>query len=392
MFTVVHLANHGSRNIGNAALIHGLERLLHEDIPRQVRFVAEPWDEYSRGLRAFDESFVKRVNEADALLVGAAVAFDGSGFRFDLPLELWKRIERPIVLYGLSHRTWRRRPFPHRDRVVRVLQAALANERVIFSVRNDGTKEWLEAQSGEPLPHLRVAPDPAVFVPTVDAPHLELEPGRPTVLVAPNAEDEIERFGSALRRRALRRPQASRVVPLTSSWSWREERERVLRDVAAALSRIVRERDATLVFCSNDPFDVGMSYDLFSMLHPEARYNSAFAPAALPVAAGPAYYDLFAKADVVLGMRIHSMTPPIGIGTPVVPLVSQDRMRVFMADSGISDLCVEMLDEHVGDRVHEALVRALDDPVALRTRLAAARDTLRARASELDAEISGLLR
>ena len=78
LLTFMHLANHGARNIGNAALIFGLERVLREDLPGDVEFVREPWDLYSRRVRRFDASFVERVNaECDALLVGAAVTFDG---------------------------------------------------------------------------------------------------------------------------------------------------------------------------------------------------------------------------------------------------------------------------------------------------------------------------
>ena len=49
--TFMHLANHGARNIGNAALILGLERVLREDLPGDVEFLREPWDLYSRFVR-----------------------------------------------------------------------------------------------------------------------------------------------------------------------------------------------------------------------------------------------------------------------------------------------------------------------------------------------------
>src|SRR5205823_4768975 len=103
--------NYGGRNIGNGALILGLERVLQEDFEGPVAFTGEAWDDYTRGLKRFDEGFVELVNCSDGLVVGAALTFDGrpafgeTGMRFDLPHRLWPRIERPVVFYGLSHRT-----------------------------------------------------------------------------------------------------------------------------------------------------------------------------------------------------------------------------------------------------------------------------------------------
>ena len=394
----MHLANHGARNIGNAALIFGLERVLREDLPGDVEFLREPWDLYSRGLRRFDASFVERVNaDCDALLVGAAVTFDcgrsyaNTGFRFDLPLELWARIEKPIVLYGLSYRAWPRRAYHHQDALRRALEMMLSSDHVLLGVRNDGTKQWLESIAGHKLDGIHVVPDPAVFVPTEDAPHPELDPDRPNILVAPNAEDEIERFGRAARKRSLRRPDASRPLPFSSSWRWRETRQLFLRALARTLDGLAREHDANLVFCANDPFDVGMAYELFGLLHPDTRYLVSFTAAALPTAAGPGFYDLYAKADLVLGMRIHSITPNIGLGTPVVPIVSQGRMTAFLEDAGLGDLAIDIHADDLGERTFAAASHALADPESARARLRTARAALRQRTAEFDATVGSFV-
>jgi hypothetical protein len=394
----MHLANHGSRNIGNAALILGLERVLREDL-REAAFVPESWDLYSRGVRRFGPDFVERVNrDADALLVGAAVAFDGAGlyqstgFRFDLPVELWAHVDRPIVLYGLSHRTWPRRPYLNRDALRAALTGVLTRPNVLFSVRNDGTKEWLESVAGEPLGEVRVVPDPAVYVPVNDVPHLELDSSRPNVIVAPNGEDTIERFGVLRRKRAPRIPTRMRQLPFTSTWGWREHRAGFLRALARAVDRIAKNHDANVILCAHEPTDVVMASELFDYLDGETRYNVTYASAVLPVAAGASFYDLYAKADLVLGMRIHSFTPAIGLGTPVVPLVSQDRMRNFACDVGIADLCIEIFDPDVEESIVAKASNALGDPESVRVRLRAAHDNLRARTAAFDAEVAAHVR
>jgi hypothetical protein len=394
---LMHLANHGGKNIGNAALIEGAERVLREDLPTDVTFAPEPWDLYSRRLRRFDQDFVGRVNrEADGLLVGGAVSFDGSslyanaGFRLDLPLELWDRIERPIVFYALSYRSWPNWTYHHVDALRATLAHLLADERVLFSVRNDGTKEFLERLTGLRSESVHVVPDPGLFVPVEDAFHPELEPGLTNVIVAPNAEDEIQRY--ARDGRALRRLRPGRDLrgwlPVSSSGEWRERRGRALSGLSAALARLAGERELNVVFCAHDVFDVGLCQELFWLLPEEVRHRCVFASASLSNTRGRYFFDLYAKADLAISMRIHSMNPAVGLGTPVVPIVSQDRMRTFMANAGLQDLAVELHDDSLAESVHRAASAALADPSALRERLLETRARLRAQTAAFGALVA----
>jgi Polysaccharide pyruvyl transferase len=400
---LLHLANHGGRNVGNGALIFGLERVLREDLPFEVEFLAEPWDLYSRGARRFDEDFVARVNrDSDALLVGAAVAFDGSayrsetGFRFDLPLELWSRVEKPILFYGLSHRTFRHRPYAHMDALRRALERIVADERILFAARNDGTKSWLEGILGESTARIGEVPDPGVFVQPLDADHLELEHGRRHLIVAPNAEDEPSRWARASRRRSPLRPSTRgttrELLPISSSWGWREARKRFVQSLARATGRIAQDHDVNIVFCSHDAFDLELSFELWQQLPDAVKYRAAFTGSAVTAASAPRFYDLYAKADAAISMRIHSMNPAIGIGTPVVPVLSQARMHNFMRDAGLSDLCVDAFAGDIEEQLVERAGAALTEPEPLRHRLDSARDGLRRRVSDFNAHVAEFLR
>jgi hypothetical protein len=389
----MHLANWGGRNIGNAALIYGLERTVKEDLG-DVEFAPEPWDDYTRGLRRFDEAFVEKVNATDGLVVGAAVSFDGSprfansGFRFDLPLALWDRIDKPIVFYGLSYRSWPDKPYHHRDALARALEHAVRSEHVLFSVRADGTKAWLESVLGRSEPGIHEVPDPAIFVPAEDVWHPELEDGKVNVIVAPNVEEDVYRWGgrpetlwqSRFRRLARRVPE------------WRERRLRFLRGLAGALERLGAEHDLNVIFVAHDTSDHWLSYEIFALLSEELKHRCVFGPASLPVHRGRYFYDLYAKADLALSMRIHSMNPCIGLGTPDVPLVSQRRMKMFMTEVGLADLAVDVLDADVGDRIHAAASRALADPESIRVRYAEVSAKLRGRTAEFNARMGAFLR
>ncbi len=403
MTTFLHLANHRSNNIGNAALIHGLERVLREDWPGEVRFVPEAWAEYSRGLLDFDEAFVDRVNrECDALLVGAAVTFEGrarfaaTGMRFDLPLGLWERIERPIVFYGVSRRTWPHKIYHHRDALRRALEHVISSDRVLFAARNDGTKEWLEEVLGRPSDRIESVPDPALYVPAQDSWHPELAEGSRNVIVNLNGEDELYRFGGELRARTWERL-AGRIDErrlerlFAYSRGWVDARRRLVEGLAAAFDRLSREHELNLVLAAHGFGDLPLTQLFLSHLPDELKLRTVVANTGLPVELGPYFYDLYAKADLAVSMRIHSMNPAVGLGTPVVPLVSQSRMRHFMADAGLDDLTVDVLGSDIAGRAHRAMSRALTDGDAIRSRLRAVVAGLREQTAAFNGRVAAFV-
>ncbi|HEB94203.1 MAG TPA: hypothetical protein ENI94_12220, partial [Gammaproteobacteria bacterium] len=122
---LVHLANFNSTNVGNGALIHGLEKTMEEDFSISIDWKREPWDDYTFGLRDFDQDFVDKINQSDGLIVGGAVTFNGrdyndrTGTRFELPFQYWNKIKKPVVFYGLSYRCWKGQEYHHLDKLKR---------------------------------------------------------------------------------------------------------------------------------------------------------------------------------------------------------------------------------------------------------------------------------
>jgi polysaccharide pyruvyl transferase WcaK-like protein len=394
---LLHLANFGSRNIGNGALILGLERVLAEDFATPPQLSAEPWDDYSLGARHFDESFVERVNtECDALLVGAAVTFDGrpryasTGMRFDLPLELWPRIRKPMVFYGLSHRDWRHAAnYQHLDSLKKTIETMVESANVLFSVRNDGTKAWLEELTGVASAAIVEVPDPAVYVPIEDGEHLELEDGKTNLLLALN--DEIGSIFFEETPTPTREPgwrprgwtRLSRLwAPDTPAWERRVEA--VLAALAQVVVRLADEVDLNVVLVPHDHADIWPSGAFLRHLPARPRQLCVFANTGLRIEHTPRFYDLYAKCDAAVSLRVHSMNPAVGIGAPVVPVVSQRRMTEFMRDAGLEQLCVSVRDPELADAVYQRVRTALERPAEVRAALEAARISLRERTARFD--------
>ncbi|MDP3661504.1 MAG: polysaccharide pyruvyl transferase family protein [bacterium] len=389
----IHLANTGSTNIGNGALILGAEHTLAEDIPG-VTFAREPWDDYTFGVKKFDEQFVRMVNEsADALLIGAAVSFNGqphqkeTGTRFELPLPLWDKIKKPIIFYGVSYRHWPFQPYHNLERFKKTMAYVLNAPHILFSVRNDGTKEWIERVIGYASKKIIVIPDPALFVPTERAVHHELSSDAVNIALSLNNEDEVYRFGGAGRELFWR--VASPFVPekkLISFWRripwWDARRARFLKELADALEVFSQTRAVNIILCPHY-FD---DYTIISKFIPfcpiKFPHQNIVSTGMLRVSQTPYFYDLYAQADVALSMRVHSMSPAIGLETPTIALTSQTRMTTFLYDAGLSDFGIDIFDARFKEKLIERLsfIDAHRDEVKVRLRDAVCRMRERTRA------------
>lgn len=371
---LLHLVNAHSTNIGNGALIEGLERVVSEDAREPIAWRREAWDDYTFELKAFDRAFVDLVNGHDALIVNGAVAINGraylrhAGMRFDLPAQLWDEIKRPIVFYGLSYRHWRGQPFHHLDKFKEAVARISASPRMILGVRNDGTRAWLRDTMGIDVSRIVEVPDTAVFVPfDPSARASELEPQRVNVIVALNDEDSPQRYAEP------------------------GSRERVLRGVAGTLSRLLSRHDMNIVLAPHYFDDHRMIADLIEMCPPRLAHQRMISSGLARVANTREFYGRYARADLVIAMRVHSMSPAIGLGVPMVPLVTQDRMVDFLADVGLADLAVDALAPDLEARLTTAAEATLADPASIRRRFSAAREGMRTRLAEFNRRVAGLL-
>ena len=342
-----HLANFNSTNIGNGALISGTERVLQEDLGERIEFVREAWDDYNFEKR-FDEDFVRRVNEeSDCLLVGGAVAINGraylsnSGWRLDLPPELWPTIRVPILIGGISHRFWKDQPFHHLDRFRSSVRFLLQRENTWFGVRNDGTKAWMENLLQESLPGIHEMPDPALFVETRESFHPELKPGCRNVLIAFNSEDEEWRFGP----------------------SGAEAKANFLTILSRVVVRLFDEwKDIQLILCPHYLDDFRFMAEFIQHLPPRIAHRHTVAAGMYRVSQTGYFYDLYRSVDLAVAMRVHSMSPSIGLGVPCVPITSQSRMVHFLEDVGLEQLSVDFGDPELENQLYLKMSACLNRP------------------------------
>jgi polysaccharide pyruvyl transferase WcaK-like protein len=383
---LIHLANHHSNNIGNGALILGTESVLREDLSNDIEFVPAAWDDYSLGTKRFDETFVEEVNRSDGLIVGGAVMFNGSrafkhtGCRIDLPLDLWRRIARPIVFYGVAYGTFPAQRYHHRAVLKTFLEETIARPNVLFAARNDGSKGWLESVLGRRADDILSVPDPGLYVPTAEVAHPELSPGKLNVLLALNGETECYRFGG-------RWP--------TQLWEytpgWKRRKMRFLTSLAGSLETLSQRYDVNIVVCAHSPTDFKMLGEFFSVAPSRLRDQRLVMAPILRAASAPHFYDLYKKADLAISMRIHSMDCATGVGTPFIAINSHPRIGAFMTDAGLEEFVVNLSDPGLADTVAGLAGSILDHRSQVSEQLRAARARMRARTREFNTRIGALL-
>jgi polysaccharide pyruvyl transferase WcaK-like protein len=373
---LIHLANYGSTNIGNGALIQGTERVVSEDFPCDVEWIPAAWDDYTFGHATFDQQFVDLVNSHDGLWVNGAVALNGreylrhTGSRLDLPLELWPEIRKPVIVHGISHRHWKGQTYHHLAQLRALVDHLTTHPLRRMAVRNDGTHAWLvnllnlnAAQAAK----IKTIPDPALFVvPDSSRSYPELSADRPNILISLNDEDTETRYPDS------------------------EARGRIIRGLAKTAQALHDEWNTRIVLVPHYFDDFRMLSDFIETCSPAFAHQQVVSTGLLKVDAAGEFYGRYAQADLAISMRVHSMSPAIGMGVPVVPLVSQDRMWSFLREADLADLAV---DAFAGDFPSQLLTlarTALQEPAALRQRLQQATARMRQQMQTFNQETATL--
>lgn len=375
---LLHLGNWHSTNIGNGALIFGVERLLKEDLPGEVEIIPEAWDDYTFGLKAWDQKFVDLVNQHDALVVNGAVTFNSfrrnmqhTGMRMNLPIALWEKIEKPIVFYGLSYLNWPFQLYPNTPAATAWLSYITNRKNVFFGVRNDGTKEWMKERFGMDSDNVIEVPDPGLFVPHEEHEYPELHPTRKNVIIAFNGEFPVYRFATKTQIFFwnLLKPFCSDLALqklFTNSKGYKERRRAIAAQIARAAEMIEAKHDVQFILVPHYLDDYVMIDEFIAALVERIAHQRTVSTGLVKLEHTAWFYGRYAKADLAISMRVHSMSPSIGLGIAEIPVTSDERMNHFLEKAGIADIGVDVSEADFGTKIGERAVRLLDDATSFK--------------------------
>lgn len=308
--------------------------------------------------QVLDDAAVEQVNATRGLLVGGGGLFlpdtapnGNSGWQWNVPDASLDRLDVPLGIVAVGYNVFEGQRFVgsrFRDSL-----AAVVDRAAFVGLRNRGSiervRDLLPASLAERVTYL---PCPTTVLGLLtdarfaDAHAVTATPGRATeapVVYLNVAYDRSER-------------------------RFKEEYARFLREIDRFV-RTVAGRAEVRVAAHTIP-DERIAIDLHREHGTRVAVDSFFR---LGIEATTA---LLRRAALVVGMRGHAGMIPIGLGTPIVSLVSHPKLQFFLDDIRHPEWGVRVDDRDLARRLVELTNDVLDRPAAYRDEVHAVRQSL----------------
>ncbi|MFO7547441.1 MAG: polysaccharide pyruvyl transferase family protein, partial [Acidimicrobiia bacterium] len=267
---------------------------------------------------------VEAIRQADLLIVG------GGGLVQDyLPADLdqvltsrhgnlafWTGLALVARTAGVPVATWAIGIGPLSTPAGREQAGLLLGEAGLVCVR-DGSSAKLAGELGVPEERVVVAADPVFGL-------------------APPETDPFERL---LEVDDLPSDGSTRIVVSVRSWSGEERRE---GELASALDRLVEAHDADVLFLPFQQSGKGLDNDALVSTRVAARMRHTGRRAVISTPLSPfEKLGVTAHADLVIGMRLHSIMGAAAGGVPFVAIAYDPKVATAAAELGLADLVVD---------------------------------------------------
>jgi polysaccharide pyruvyl transferase WcaK-like protein len=174
------------------------------------------------------------------------------------------------------------------------------------------------------------------------------------------------------------------------SGAWRTRR-RVLRGVATALQTVNRDHKLNIILVPHYFDDYRAMTTLIGEMKPQFAHQQTISTGLATVPHVQWFYGRYCKADLAISMRVHSMSPALGLGVPTIPIVTQRRLSAFLEDAGLSDVAVDAFAPDMADRLVAAIRRSIAAPQERRERALAAKARFREQYRVYNRKVAGLL-
>lgn len=369
---------YGFGNAGDDAILTAVVGGLRRRVPdAEITVVTYPFGDTaavrrSAGVAAVDG---RRVDDVRAALTGADLLVVGGGGLLQdyLPSDLgdmfgprqsnlafWAAMGLMARLAGVPVATWSVGIGPLTTPDGRRAASLLLGLCGLVSVR-DPASAAAAAALGVPPERIVVAADPALL----------LDPPPPAEVAAALVAEDLP-AGPGRRVVVAPRPWPGGWVPA----------------LAAALDELVVRLDADVVFLPFEQSGRGLDGDLATATTLAAAMTAKHRRGIVVTPLSPEEkLGVVAGADLVIGMRLHSLVFAAVAGVPAVGLAYDPKVAALMADLDRPDLSLDLADLSAG-----ALVSAAAAATALpRAGLVERRDVLRARAAAAEEAVARFL-
>ena len=329
---IMHLASH-KINVGDGAISAGIRHVASGVTNAATDYFGADIVDFRYADGAEINVDYINSNKPDLVFFGGGGGIDGhnnhalSGTAYNISPEGMERIKAPVAVVALGHNV-----FPGQE----AFNMDKLNDFVLyfqsrgypFSVRRDGSKDRLAKEniSRQALDYIREVADPGFFVP-IDKNHVSLTSDdffqRGTVILQIAPDGYSNRFGGKEHAK--------------------DNIERFFSTIVNFIHGVADNDDATIVLATHTTDDLWAVISLLKHIRMDvARFNVRVTGVASPLNAAQ-FFKTYADADMVIGMRGHSVICGTGLRTPTIALSTHDKISGYMDAIDCSDWCLNPL-------------------------------------------------
>jgi polysaccharide pyruvyl transferase WcaK-like protein len=301
-----HIAMYTTGNAGDTLLPLTVRDALNRENPINWKGI--------HAHRIVNQSVLKTLQEQDGLLIGGGGLFlndtnpnNLSGWQWSCSLKKLEQINRPLAVFAVGYNRFRgQKDFKP---IFRDHLQLLTEKSVFIGLRNSGSiqaiKSYLPAQLHAKV---RYQPCPTTLLHTLYSPPPQLDSTQPRTIAINAAFDRLQlRLG--------------------------DQYASILEQIALACKQL--SQDHEIVYYAHAKSDYQMIPYLDRAHVPHRIVDLFHVPAQTII-------EAYQKPSLVIGMRGHAQMIPFGCTTPILSLISHDKMRWFLQDIDRPQWGIEM--------------------------------------------------
>lgn len=377
---VLHLASFNG-NIGDNANHNGARRLLKENLDFDLDFTNLEIREFHWGWRKFDNEFIKLANQHDLVIIGGGNYFElwveksRTGTTIDLPYELLKEINSPILFHALGCDPAKGVPKQNIEKFKAFLEVVLSSDQFLVSVRNDGSIDTISNIIGQDFADkICKIPDGGFFVKPKDYSPKDL--GILGKFFAVNiAGDMLE-------------------TRFSNSGDNNISYDVFIEKFSDTLQLFLDEHeDYTMVLIPHIFRDLQSIYDILEKVEDYYRRKRIIVAPYLQGEGSEKYiFSLYKHAEFAMGMRFHTNVCSIGLNTPTIGLVNYPLLSHMYNDIGLSDRIVKVNRNNFDVLLHSKMNDTLKNTISIKNEYSELVDELRKELNNFHEQINNWLK
>jgi polysaccharide pyruvyl transferase WcaK-like protein len=301
-----HIAMYTTGNAGDTLLPLTIRESLTRESPINWKGI--------HAHRVVNRNVLKTLQEQDGLLIGGGGLFlndtnpnNLSGWQWSCSLKKLEQINRPLAVFAVGYNRFRgQKDFKP---IFRDHLQLLAEKSVFIGLRNSGSIQAIKSYLPTQL-HAKVhyQPCPTTLLHTLYSFPPPLDSTQPPTIAINAAFDRLQlRLG--------------------------DQYASILKQIALACKQL--SQDYQIVYYAHAKSDHQMIPYLEQAQVPHRRVDLFHVPAKTII-------EAYQKPALVIGMRGHAQMIPFGCTTPILSLISHDKMRWFLQDIDRPQWGIEM--------------------------------------------------